>query len=215
VLAIVVIGGNTPEGDPSAAKVTSFYQQHHTREIAAAFVLAAAVPFVVSFIPYADFFALVLSGVWIIAMSIMLFRMDRERRFASAPQAAIDWQIHRTDHSCSQDSERAANEERSTDGSSRHAASVTRAEPDSSVVAWYSLPAESLASDSFAVDDARRNALHRRTLFMVATNVVVEVGVRPAATMAPRLDPGRRVLSGSAGVDERSRGSDGGCGEDR
>jgi hypothetical protein len=88
VLAIVVIGGNTPEGDPSAAKVTSFYQQHHTREIAAAFVLAAAVPFVVSFIPYADFFALVLSGVWIIAMSIMLFRMDRERRFTSAPQAA-------------------------------------------------------------------------------------------------------------------------------
>jgi hypothetical protein len=196
VLAIVVTGGNTPEGDASAAKVTSFYQQHHAREVAAAFVLAAAVPFVVLFgaalatafsprqgtrvrvwelvlfggsiltgaawlvnalihfvladgahqglsaevlrgvnmldanvwvafnsalgvmmlgaagsltpqiggyrrmgwialvlgialfIPYADFFALVVSGVWIIATSIMLSRTGRERRFASAPQAA-------------------------------------------------------------------------------------------------------------------------------
>jgi hypothetical protein len=44
-----VIGGSTPDPDASAAKVISFYNAHDAREIAAALVLAASVPFLVFF----------------------------------------------------------------------------------------------------------------------------------------------------------------------
>jgi hypothetical protein len=49
VLAIVILGGDTPDGDASAAKVSSFYQAHQNRQNLAAFVLAAAVPLLVFF----------------------------------------------------------------------------------------------------------------------------------------------------------------------
>jgi hypothetical protein len=49
VAAIVVLGGNTPDSDASAAKVSSFYQAHQNRQNLAAFVLAASVPLLVFF----------------------------------------------------------------------------------------------------------------------------------------------------------------------
>jgi hypothetical protein len=49
VAAIVVIGGDTPDGDSSAAKVSVFYQAHQNRQNLAAFVLAASVPLLVFF----------------------------------------------------------------------------------------------------------------------------------------------------------------------
>ena len=49
LLAIVAIGGNTPDSDASAAKVHDFYLDHDVQQALAAFVLAAAVPFLVLF----------------------------------------------------------------------------------------------------------------------------------------------------------------------
>lgn len=49
LVAIFGIGGNTPDGNASAAKVASFYGGQSTRQGVAAFILAAAVPFVVFF----------------------------------------------------------------------------------------------------------------------------------------------------------------------
>jgi hypothetical protein len=53
----VVLGGSSPDPDASAASVTSFYDAHHGREVAAAFVLAASVPFLA-------FFVAALATVW-------------------------------------------------------------------------------------------------------------------------------------------------------
>jgi hypothetical protein len=47
--SVVGIGGSTPDPDASAAKVMSFYDAHQGRQIAAAFVLALAAPFLVAF----------------------------------------------------------------------------------------------------------------------------------------------------------------------
>jgi hypothetical protein len=49
VVAIVGLGGDTPDGSSDAAKVASYYQAHENRETVAAFVLAAAVPLLVFF----------------------------------------------------------------------------------------------------------------------------------------------------------------------
>jgi hypothetical protein len=49
VVLSVVIGGATPSPDASAAEVMSFYGAHEVREVAAALVLAASVPFLVLF----------------------------------------------------------------------------------------------------------------------------------------------------------------------
>jgi hypothetical protein len=49
VLAIVGLGGDTPDSEASAAKVASFYEAHQNRQIVAAFVLAAAVPLLAFF----------------------------------------------------------------------------------------------------------------------------------------------------------------------
>lgn len=49
VVLTVVIGGGTPEPDASATKVMSFYGANEAREVAAALVLAASVPFLVMF----------------------------------------------------------------------------------------------------------------------------------------------------------------------
>lgn len=49
VVAIVGLGGDTPDGNSTAAKVASFYQAHQNRQNLAAFVLAAAVPLLVFF----------------------------------------------------------------------------------------------------------------------------------------------------------------------
>jgi hypothetical protein len=49
VIATFLIGGSTPSPDASAAKVMSFYSAHDARQIAAALVLAAGVPFLVFF----------------------------------------------------------------------------------------------------------------------------------------------------------------------
>jgi hypothetical protein len=49
VVGVVVLGGDTPESDASAAEVSSFYGDEVVRQGIAAFVLAAAAPFVVFF----------------------------------------------------------------------------------------------------------------------------------------------------------------------
>jgi hypothetical protein len=49
VLAVVVLGGETPSSDASAAEVFSFYDDHTVRQGAAAFVFAVSVPFLVFF----------------------------------------------------------------------------------------------------------------------------------------------------------------------
>jgi hypothetical protein len=49
VAAIVVLGGDTPGGNSSAARVSSFYQAHQNRQNLAAFVLAASLPLLVFF----------------------------------------------------------------------------------------------------------------------------------------------------------------------
>ena len=49
VLAVVVLGGDTPSNDASAAEVLSFYDAHSVRQGIAAFVLAVSVPFLVFF----------------------------------------------------------------------------------------------------------------------------------------------------------------------
>lgn len=49
VVAVVGLGGNTPDPNSSADKVSAFYDAHHGRQIVAAFILAAAAPFAVLF----------------------------------------------------------------------------------------------------------------------------------------------------------------------
>ena len=49
VFAIIGLGGDTPSGDDSAAKIEAFYQAHHGRQSAAAYVLAIAVLFLAIF----------------------------------------------------------------------------------------------------------------------------------------------------------------------
>jgi hypothetical protein len=49
VVAIVAIGGDTPDSDASAAKVSSFYRAHQDRQTLAGFVLAASIPLIVLF----------------------------------------------------------------------------------------------------------------------------------------------------------------------
>ena len=39
LVAFIPLGGDTPDGDASAAKVVGFYSKHETREIIAAVVL--------------------------------------------------------------------------------------------------------------------------------------------------------------------------------
>ena len=49
LVGIVGIGGDTPDSEASAAKVSSFYAAHDTRQIVGGFVLIAAVPFLIFF----------------------------------------------------------------------------------------------------------------------------------------------------------------------
>jgi hypothetical protein len=49
LVAIVGLGGNTPDPDASADKVASFYDAHNGRQSAAAFLLAVAVAFLAIF----------------------------------------------------------------------------------------------------------------------------------------------------------------------
>lgn len=50
ILATVAgIGGSTPDTDASAATLQSYYDAHHVRQMLAAFLIAAAVPFLVFF----------------------------------------------------------------------------------------------------------------------------------------------------------------------
>ena len=49
VLAVAVLGGNTPGNDASGAEVASYYDAHQAREFAAAFLLAASAPLLVIF----------------------------------------------------------------------------------------------------------------------------------------------------------------------
>jgi hypothetical protein len=49
LLAVVVLGGSTPDTDASASKVASYYDTHNGRQSVAAFVLAASVPFLALF----------------------------------------------------------------------------------------------------------------------------------------------------------------------
>lgn len=48
-VSLAALGGNTPGGDSSAAKVASFYATHRTAETAAVYVLAIAVGFLALF----------------------------------------------------------------------------------------------------------------------------------------------------------------------
>ena len=47
--AVVGLGGETPDSDASGARVASFYEAREARHIAAAFLLAASLPFLVFF----------------------------------------------------------------------------------------------------------------------------------------------------------------------
>jgi hypothetical protein len=49
IVAVFAIGGETPEGEDSAAKVQAFYLKHHDKHAALAFILAIAVPFLLFF----------------------------------------------------------------------------------------------------------------------------------------------------------------------
>jgi hypothetical protein len=49
LVAVIGLGGDTPENDASGAEVLSFYDDHTVRQAIAAFVLAASVPFLVFF----------------------------------------------------------------------------------------------------------------------------------------------------------------------
>lgn len=55
VAAIAGFGGDTPDGNATAAKVSSFYQAHQNRQQFAAFLLAASVPLLVFFGVYLAF----------------------------------------------------------------------------------------------------------------------------------------------------------------
>ena len=49
VVGIVALGGNTPDDNASAEKVTSFYNAHQNRSIAAAFLVGGATPLLAIF----------------------------------------------------------------------------------------------------------------------------------------------------------------------
>lgn len=49
VVGIVALGGDTPSSDASAEKVATFYDAHQSRQIAAAFLVAAATPLLAIF----------------------------------------------------------------------------------------------------------------------------------------------------------------------
>jgi hypothetical protein len=49
VVAVVGIGGSTPDNSASAAKLASFYDDNEVRQAVACFILAASVPFLVFF----------------------------------------------------------------------------------------------------------------------------------------------------------------------
>ena len=49
IVAFAVLGGETPDENASARKVFTFYTDHQSRQIAAAIVVAASVPFLMIF----------------------------------------------------------------------------------------------------------------------------------------------------------------------
>jgi hypothetical protein len=49
VVAVVAVGGDTPQNDASAAKVAAFYHAHQDRQMLAAFIFAASIPFLAIF----------------------------------------------------------------------------------------------------------------------------------------------------------------------
>jgi hypothetical protein len=49
LVAVVGVGGDTPDNEASAQKVLSFYNDHQDRQIIAAFILAASTPFLAIF----------------------------------------------------------------------------------------------------------------------------------------------------------------------
>ena len=49
LIAVVAVGGDSPDTDDPAAEVAAFYADHTGRQAAAAFLLAIAVPFVIFF----------------------------------------------------------------------------------------------------------------------------------------------------------------------
>src|SRR2546425_124450 len=99
VFAVAVLGGNTPGNEAPGAEGAAYYDAHQVREIAAASLLArtrlyrwlgwaALAPGIALFIPFVDFVALVLSGVWILVASVTLFREQAETWSAVAPRMA-------------------------------------------------------------------------------------------------------------------------------
>jgi hypothetical protein len=49
LVTVIGVGGSTPNTDASAQKFFSYYDTHHGRQVLAAFLIAAAVPFLVFF----------------------------------------------------------------------------------------------------------------------------------------------------------------------
>lgn len=49
LVAVIGLGGDTPDSDAPASEVASYYQDHSARQAAGAFLLAVAVPFLVFF----------------------------------------------------------------------------------------------------------------------------------------------------------------------
>jgi hypothetical protein len=64
------LGADAAGGNDPVSEITSYYSAHQF------------------FIPYASFFAMVATAVWIIAMSIVLFRGQRAPSFALGAEAA-------------------------------------------------------------------------------------------------------------------------------
>src|SRR5262245_39511011 len=49
LIAVIAVGGDSPDTDEPAAEVAAFYADHTGRQAAAAFLLAVAIPFVIFF----------------------------------------------------------------------------------------------------------------------------------------------------------------------
>src|SRR5438093_13176570 len=50
IVTTLLVGGNTPGDTASGAKLVSYYDAHQTRVVLAAFLLAAATPFLIAFV---------------------------------------------------------------------------------------------------------------------------------------------------------------------
>src|SRR5437660_1265255 len=84
VFAVAVLGSNTPSNDGPGAGGSLLARTRLYRWLG----WAALGPGIALFIPFVDFVALLLSGVWILVASVTLFREQAETWSAVAPRMA-------------------------------------------------------------------------------------------------------------------------------